>query len=53
MKNRNLAKKDIWENLIKFLSTDLELEKILALDSKTKQEKSEKVLSLFVTGMII
>ena len=31
VKNRNLAKKDIWENLIKFLSTELELEKILAL----------------------
>ena len=45
VKNRNLAKKDIWENLIKFLSTELELEKILALDSKTRQDKSEKVLS--------
>ena len=45
VKNRNLTKKDIWENLIKFLNTELELEKILALDSKTRQEKSEKVVS--------
>ena len=45
VKNRNLAKKDIWENLIKFLSTELELEKILALDSKTRQDKSEVVVS--------
>ena len=40
VKNRNVAKKDIWENLIKFLSTELELDKILALDSKTMQDKS-------------